>query len=298
MRELKFSNKLCFLPLAVFSVLLSVTIFTKIPEFYVIAVVMVLLAEPHFGASWPYIFSREYKDIFKEHKISLVIVPVLIVIVALLIFFFLGFTIFSYLFLAANMYHVNKQSLGMVKMQGLSKAAFSSADLDCHIPSIVFLAFHLFALNAMTSHLFAVLLLIAVLGYIFWRLPLKGYENTENVKPIYFYSSVIQMSLVWFPLAIFSNPILALAVGVSIHYVQYLLFTGHIFANEKNRNLIIAFVVIYAVCATYIQSFGVNVIPWIIVLTAIPQLLHFYLDGFFWKFSNPKIRERLVSNLF
>jgi hypothetical protein len=271
---------------------------TDIPDVYVIATVMIILAEPHFGASWPYIFNRKYHDIFKSHAVALIYIPIGIVLSAVFVFFFFGFTIFSYLFLAANMYHVNKQSLGMVKIQGLNKKAFKPAELDCHIPSIVFLAFHAFALEGTETHVPAFLLLFGVITYIVWRLPPTDRSSSEPLKHIHFYSSALQMCCIWFPLALFSNPLLALAVGVSIHYVQYLLFTGHVFFSETSRNLIILFVVVYAVFATSIQSFGVNTVPWIILCAAIPQLLHFYLDGFFWKFSNPTIRDRLTSSLF
>ena len=58
-------------------------------EIYLIAFTILLLAEPHFGATWLLYFNRVNKIYIRENKINLIYFPVFIFIFTFLGFFFL-----------------------------------------------------------------------------------------------------------------------------------------------------------------------------------------------------------------
>ena len=295
MSKLKFEAKLSVLPLVAFSALFALGVSGGIADEIIILVVMFTLAEPHFAASWPYIFDRKYRELFFDNKINLIYIPLAIVILAISIFTLLGAEIFSYLFLLANLYHVNRQSLGILKLLGLNKSAYQQSNIDCHIPSILFLAYHFYFLKSDPGTVFIPIILMALsFVYILVRLPLDTSKYPNMQQKLSFFASQLQLVLIWSALLFFKNPILALAIGVSIHYVQYLLFTTHVFSYEIKLKFFIGFIIIYTFATVFAQTIGIGLFEWLILFAAIPQLLHFYLDGHFWKFSEKKVRERLT----
>ena len=57
-------------------------------ETYLIGFTILLLAEPHFGATWLLYFNKVNKTYFKENKINLIYFPLLIFIFTFFGFFF------------------------------------------------------------------------------------------------------------------------------------------------------------------------------------------------------------------
>ena len=54
-----------------------------------IIITILLLAETHFGATWPFLLDKKNSDYIKDNKIALVAMPVIIVILSLIGFFLL-----------------------------------------------------------------------------------------------------------------------------------------------------------------------------------------------------------------
>ena len=81
-------------------------------ETYLIGFTILLLAEPHFGATWLLYFNKVNKTHFKENKINLIYFPILIFIFTFLVFFFFK-EITLLIFYAANIFHVTRQSVGI-----------------------------------------------------------------------------------------------------------------------------------------------------------------------------------------
>lgn len=299
MNKLKFESKLAALPLIAFTLLLTISVSGSVPDEFIILFVMLTLAEPHFAASWPYILDQKYRELFIKDKTNLIFIPLGIFISSILIFTLLGSEIFSYLFLFANLYHVNRQSLGLLKLLGLKKSAYEQSNFDCHIPSVLFLAYHFYFLKSGSGPIYIpIALMVVAFIYVLARLPFDNSNTTSFGRKLGFFSSQLQLVLIWSTLLFFTNPILALAIGVSIHYVQYLLFTTHIFHHEIKLRSFILFIIFYTCATGTAQTIGVRVFEWLILFAAIPQLLHFYLDGHFWKFSNKNVRERIVPAFF
>ena len=79
-------------------------------ENVIVITAIFLLAEPHFGATWPFFINRTNKNYIYKNKINLIIFPILLIIFCLLGFFLFRST-FLLIFFAANIYHVTRQSL-------------------------------------------------------------------------------------------------------------------------------------------------------------------------------------------
>ena len=84
-------------------------------ESYLIFFTILLLAETHFGATWPFFLNSTNSRFIKENRISLISFPIIIATASLLGFVFFKPT-FLLIFFAANMYHVTRQSFGVCKL--------------------------------------------------------------------------------------------------------------------------------------------------------------------------------------
>ena len=72
-------------------------------ETLLIFLTILLLAEPHFGATWPFFINKTNSNHISENKISLVFIPIIILFSCLIGFFFFN-KIFYLIFFAANVY--------------------------------------------------------------------------------------------------------------------------------------------------------------------------------------------------
>ena len=57
-------------------------------EDYLILLTLLLLAEPHFGATWPFLIDKHNSYIKKDNQLSLIVFPILIFIFCLIGFFY------------------------------------------------------------------------------------------------------------------------------------------------------------------------------------------------------------------
>ena len=102
----------------------------------------------------------------------------------------------------------------------------------------------------------------------------------------------------------------AIILGVGMHYAQYLGINFILYKNKfkeyKNKyNLIIyssIFITLYSIIMIYFRTYehGLNNYKWsyLFIIPMIGHNLHFYVDAFIWKFSNPYIRENIGKVLF
>ena len=77
-------------------------------------IVMFLLAEPHFAMTIPLLYS--YRKNFRDKPIFFFYIPILIVFGSVYFVFRYSQPLF-FIFLIANVYHVNRQSVGFLKLQ-------------------------------------------------------------------------------------------------------------------------------------------------------------------------------------
>jgi len=107
----------------------------------------------------------------------------------------------------------------------------------------------------------------------------------------------LQGYLIFLPAIYFQDLILAFAVGISIHYLQYLAISFPVCKKSFGFSFIplILFLLGYSLLSTGSLSgfFSNEKISLIIFIPTSLQLLHFYFDGFIWRKSNTIVRETL-----
>lgn len=123
--------------------------------------------------------------------------------------------------------------------------------------------------------------------------------------------AVVTGVAVYFPYCLVQFPQDAIAIGVGMHWCQYLAINYAIYgrrvfsqrvgcASFWRSVAIVALTGFYAVVmATIATSTGTNLGPtsvWLL-LPLCGQLLHYYLDAFIWRFSDPHIRQNVGSHL-
>ena len=84
-------------------------------ETHLIFLTILILAETHFGATWPFFLDKVNYPHIREKKIELIIVPLILTIFCIVGFFYFR-NFFLLIFFAANMYHVTRQSYGIMNL--------------------------------------------------------------------------------------------------------------------------------------------------------------------------------------
>ena len=84
-------------------------------ETHLIFLTILILAETHFGATWPFFINKVNYTFIKENKIFLILLPFLLFIFCIIGFFFFK-NFFLLIFFAANVFHVTRQSNGVMNL--------------------------------------------------------------------------------------------------------------------------------------------------------------------------------------
>ena len=84
-------------------------------ETALIILTILLLAETHFGATWPFLLDKNNFEYIEKNKIALIVIPIIIIFLSLIGFFLIN-KLFLLIFFAANMFHVTRQSFGVCKL--------------------------------------------------------------------------------------------------------------------------------------------------------------------------------------
>ena len=97
--------------------LVYLTVLYSFPSFetHLILLTILILAETHFGATWPFFLDKVNTPYIKQKKIELIIIPILLVLFCIIGFFYFK-NLFLLIFFAANMYHVTRQSYGVMNL--------------------------------------------------------------------------------------------------------------------------------------------------------------------------------------
>lgn len=277
-------------------------------ETYLIIFTIFLLAEPHFGATYPIFFDKSNNEFFKTKKIIFYYGSMLIISYCLLGFFF-----FKYLFLlsfyAFNIFHVTRQSVGICKLYNKNQKEFFYQSQIIYLFNILFfvIGFLRFYLNVIPND-FLIYLNISVLLFIL--ISLLIYLNFFKLSGNFF--TLISGVIIFYPICFVYNPIHAILLGVTIHYSQYLFITSKVYIGRKGllsiynlknftkyfKNNFIYTIIIYSFFMSAISYLGKLDDPLIKNLILIPitgQMLHFYLDSFIWKFSEKHNRENTLK---
>lgn len=253
-------------------------------------IVMFLLAEPHFAMTLPLLYG--YKENFFNKPVNYIVIPVLIIIFGSLLFFKAN-GVFMIIFLLANVYHVNRQSVGFFMVQGgLPFSMKSTYEVSLHIFTLLCLYVAIVEQGQSISIGLILFVAISIVMISLFKLKIGRFPNLKET------SVILQGYLIFLPVAIFSDMLLAFAVGVSIHYLQYISLSWRVckIGFAFSMKSIVLLIVFYSVFTTATLSGFVTLerISVFILIPTLMQLLHFYYDSLIWR---RKGSDQLVSRI-
>jgi hypothetical protein len=294
----------------IFPILYGLCLF-NFPQFEteLIIITILLLAETHFGATWPFLLDKTNYSFLKTNRISLVIIPIMIVIGSLLGFIFIK-NFFLLIFFAANMYHVTRQSFGIGKLYCNDDIERKYQENIIYIINFLFfiigiLRFYYPLINE--SNIFYLNIVVLVLLFSSSLLYLAKFGFSQN------FLIFTTGCLIFYPICFVGNPVHAIIMGVTMHYTQYLYLTYNVnkmrdqnangakkkFFSRKSINYL-AIIIVYSIIMSVLSLFGKYddvILRSLIIIPIIGQMLHFYLDSQLWKFSVKHNRDNTLSYL-
>jgi len=278
-------------------------------ETELIIITILLLAETHFGATWPFLLDKVNYPFIKTNRISLVTIPILIVILSLLGFFFIK-ELFLLIFFAANMYHVTRQSFGVGKLYCANDQEKKYQEILIYIVNFIFFIIGFFrfyypVINETNFFSLNFTVVILLLSFFIFYLIKFGFSEKFLI--------FITGCLIFYPICFVNNPVHAIIMGVTMHYTQYLYFTYNVckmrnnnfqetenkFLSKKVFNYFII-IILYSVLMSLLALFGKYeeiYLKNLIIIPLLGQMLHFYLDSQLWKFSEKHNRDNTLLHI-
>ncbi len=278
-------------------------------ETELIIITILLLAETHFGATWPFMVDKVNYPFLKKNRISLIVIPIIIVIVSLIGFIFAK-ELYLLIFFAANMYHVTRQSFGVGKLYCHNEEEKKYQEIFIYIINFLFfmIGFFRFYFPMINEDNFIeVNIITAVVLISFFSFYLVKFGFSQN------FLIFITGSIIFYPICFVGNPVHAIIMGVTMHYTQYLYFTYNVckmrdlsnqltekkFFSKKVKNYLLI-IILYSAFMSLFSLMGKNndvFLRNLIIIPIIGQMLHFYLDSQLWKFSEKHNRDNTLLHL-
>lgn len=270
-------------------------------EMYLIFFTVLILAETHFGATWPFFLNESNKTYIKENKISLIFFPTIIAVLSLIGFIFFKPT-FLLIFFAANIYHVTRQSFGICKLYSKNKSDIIFQEIFIYVFNFLFFLIGFFRFYIpLIPGIYLKILNIGILLSILFILVVYLFKFRKSQGIYTFFVGLI----IFYPICFVSNPVHAIIMGVTMHYTQYLYLTFKVFKGRKKEGIIktsklkyICAIVFYSLVMSSLSLLGKNsneILNFLIIIPIIGQMLHFYIDSQLWKFSNPHNRKNVLN---
>ena len=276
-------------------------------ETYLIFFTILLLAEPHFGATWPFFINKLNYQHIKNNRVTFLLIPLMIIFFCLIGFFYLN-KIFYLIFFAVNIYHVTRQSFGVSKLYSVYKKDIIFQErLIYFFNGLFFLIGYLrFFLGidiveylVLINSIIVAMFIFSIIAYIYL------YRFNDNLF------SFITGCIIFYPVCFVNNPVHVILLGVTMHFSQYLYLTNKVVSgrnSEKNTNnqtyknlsYFIFIVIVYGIIMATFSLFGKfeeTSLKNLIIIPIIGQTLHFYLDSQLWKFSTKHNREIVLKFL-
>ena len=278
-------------------------------ETELIIITILLLAETHFGATWPFLLDKVNYPYIKSNRLSLIILPVVIIILSLLGFFLIK-ELFLLIFFAANMYHVTRQSFGVGKLYCNNEKEKKHQEILIYVINFIFffVGFFRFYIPFINDTNFIYLNIAAIIILLcFFIYYIIKFGFSEN------FLIFTTGCLIFYPICFVENPVHAIVMGVTMHYTQYLYFTYNVckmrkanfqvsekvFFTKKMYNYL-GIIICYSIIMTILSLFGKYdeaYLKNLIIFIIIGQMLHFYLDSQLWKFSEKHNRDNTLIHL-
>ena len=303
-------NEVLFVKFPIIFPILYLSVLYLFPGFetQLIFITILLLAETHFGATWPFFLDKVNFPHIIKNKFSFIFVPIIITILCL-IGFFLMKSLFLLIFFGANVYHVTRQSFGITNLytKDLIQKKFFINTIYAFNIIFFLIAFFRFYIPIITSEdlIFLNIIMIVLLFFTFGYLAYK-FNISEN------FLTMVTGVLIFYPVCFVTNPVHAIIMGVTMHYSQYLFLTNKVLIKRKNQSenyisqnfffkyKFLTIIIIYSFIMSVLSIFGKNdseILSSLIVIPITGQMLHFYLDSQLWKFSEEHNRDNILKYL-
>jgi len=290
---------------------------------------VVLLGETHFGMTWPFFLDRRNLRWALRQPLFSLVIPAAITAAFLAVYFLVDTAAAMLLSSAFSAYHVTMQSAGIVRLYGGRTPATTAAVNIILGSSAIFLAVGFLRfynplfdsatlLKALAPGTDAWSLGISLIVALAGAVSILGHVYRDQA-PRKFLLATLTGSLLYSPYLFVSRPEHAVAMGVGMHWCQYLAITlplyhrraqdsgcGRATLVDWNIWQLGAAVLAYAMLMGYLRI-GPDVAAigaydfsssWLVVIPLIFQNLHYYSEMFTWKFSDPHIRETVGKYVF
>ena len=298
----------------IFPIIYGLILFT-FPQYenILIFVTLLILAEPHFGATWPFFLNKSNFSEIKNNKIKYIVAPVAIVIFSLIGFFYANY-LFLLFFFALNLFHVTRQSFGICKLYKNDEKELWYQEKLIYLFNFLFfligiLRFYFPIINEENILIINIIILcLLLLTFIFYFIKFRNIEN---------FLTLVTGIIIFLPVCFVDKPIHGIVMGVTMHYTQYLALTYKIcskrrsekpivkkdkfnFFGIKNYNFILI-IFSYGLIMSLLST-GTNnsneIFKSLIIIPIIGQILHFHLDAFLWRFSKKHNREVTLKYIY
>ena len=290
---------------------------------------LVLLGETHFGITWFFFLDRENIKWALRRPLYSVAIPTVMTVGFLAIFFFVDPALAMLLSSVFSAYHVTMQSVGVSRLYGgRNKTTDIAAKFIIGCSALfLFIGFVRFynpivdpkelsqaiAAYVDPSSLALVIIALIIAVVLAFRMVNRAAMPTNLVL------TTITGALLYSPYLFASRPEHAIAMGVGMHWCQYLAITVPLYTRKRNApdyrrtsvlgiNMwqLLGLLGLYAVLMGYFRidtgltSLGQYdySLSYLVAIPLIFQNLHYYSEMFTWKFSDPHIRERVGSFVF
>ena len=288
----------------IFPIIYGFILYT-LPQFetILIFVTILLLAETHFGATWPFFLNKSNSSLIKKNKIYFISIPIVIIIFSIFGFLYIKPT-FLLIFFAANMYHVTRQSFGICKLYSSKINEINFQEIFIYIFNFLFFLVGFFRFyfpiietqHLISLNIFILLFILLTVAFFIYK-----FKSTENVY------TFITGLIIFYPICFVGNPVHSIIMGVTMHYTQYLYLTHKVYKGRSSNDTAqtsitnyLGMIIFYSIIMSLLSLFGKSsseIFSQLIIIPIIGQMLHFYLDSQLWKFSNPHNRENVLAYL-
>lgn len=194
--------------------------------------VLCLMAEPHFGATWTIFMDRQSRNIaFEKNKVPFVYGSLFIIMISVILFI-VAKQLFFLLFFIFNVYHVTRQSFGIcnlycknIQEKNFQKFLLYSGNFVVALIAAAYLMLNLIDKNTaliIGFSFFAFVVMAACYQFYLFR----------NIGNIFTTATGL---LIFTPSFFVEKPIHAILCGVTMHYSQYLILTAKIYFSKRGK---------------------------------------------------------------
>jgi len=277
---------------------------------FVFLIFLLLFGEAHFASTFLFFFEKRNQNYVKENLKTLVYIPLILALIYVIIGI-IDFKTAVLLGAIASGFHVTRQSVGIQRLYGDNRKYFYEFITYISSFTFLFVGFYRFYLSdllqrlnlsiTLNNHLFNgnnLLYFYILLVVCFACISLS--EKSDYKKKIINLTGV----LIYSPYLFVDNIYAAGIIGVGAHWCQYLAINYKVyFYNQKfdfGKKCLVLFIVTYSLLMSligYELSF-INYINYLILIPLTGQFIHYYIDAFIWKFSDPHIRKSVGKYLF